>query len=123
MNYYDEDMGGLSKDDVIYILKEIKNTINQLNSTLKINFDTKIKSKLQKYLIKINGTYLFKLKRTVSMAALKFSSFLTKENYLFLESQMLVAYYELENYIFNFSLYLINNTYDLIETIKESSDY
>ena len=123
LNYYDEDMGGLSKDDVIYILKEIKNTINQLNSTLQINFDTKIKSKLQKYLIKINGTYLFKLKRTVSMAALKFSSFLTKENYLFLESQMLVAYYELENYIFNFSLYLINNTYDLIETIKESSDY
>ena len=123
MNYYDEDMGGLSKDDVIYILKEIKNTINQLNSTLQINFDTKIKSKLQKYLIKINGTYLFKLRKTVSMAALKFSSFLTKENYLFLESQMLVAYYELENYIFNFSLYLINNTYDLIETIKESSDY
>ena len=32
-------------------------------------------------------------------------------------------YYKLEKFIFNFSNNLINDTYDLIRTIKKSSDY
>ena len=120
---YNEEMGALSKDDIIYVLIETKNAINQINRTLQTNFDTKIKSKLEKYLIKMNGTYLTKLKKTVSMSALKFSKFLTKDTYKILESKMLNHYYILENYIFNFSNYLMNYTYDLIESIKSSSDY
>jgi hypothetical protein len=120
---YNEEMGSLSKDDVIYTLRDTKNTINQLNLTLQINFDSKLKLKIQKYLNKINGTYLIKLKRTVSISALKFSTFLTKENYEKLESQLFKHYYTIENYIYNLSNYLVNNTYELIETIKKSSDY
>ena len=120
---YNEEMGSLSKDDVIYTLRDTKNTISQLNLTLQINFDSKLKLKIQKYLNKINGTYLIKLKRTVSISALKFSTFLTKENYEKLESQLFKHYYTIENYIYNLSNYLVNNTYELIETIKKSSDY
>ena len=120
---YNEEMGSLSKDDVIYTLRDTKNTISQLNITLQINFDSKLKSKIQKYLNKINGTYLIKLKRIISISALKFSTFLTKENYEKLESQLFKHYYTIENYIYNISNYLVNNTYELIETIKKSSDY
>ena len=121
--YYNEEMGALSKDDIIYGLIETKNAINQIDRTLQTNFDTKIKSKLEKYLNKVNGTYLFKLKKTISMSALKFSNFLTRDTCKILESQMFKHYYILENYIFNFSNYLKNNTYDLITSIKSSSDY
>ena len=120
---YDEEMGALSKDDIIYVLIETKNAINQINRTLQTNFDTKIKSKLEKYLIKVNRTYLSKLKKTVSMSALKFSKFLTKDSYKILESKMFNHYYILENYVFNFSNYLMNYTYDLISSVKTSSDY
>jgi hypothetical protein len=75
---YNEEMGALSKDDIIYVLIETKNAINQINRTLQTNFDTKIKSKLEKYLIKMNGTYLSILKKLVSMSAFKFSKFLLK---------------------------------------------
>ena len=120
---YNEEMGALSKDDVIYILKETKNIIGQLNMTLQINFDPKIKSKLQKYFAKINGTNLIKLKKTVSMASLKFSSFLTKDSYKILEDKMFKSYYILENFVYNYSNNLKNDTYDLINTIKKSSNY
>ena len=120
---YNEEMGALSKDDIIYLLKETRNAINQLNRTFQINFDVKVKTKLKKYLIKINGTHLVKLKKTISISALKFSSFLTKESYKILENKMFKHYYLLENYIFNYSNHLENNTYNLINTIKYSSVY
>ena len=120
---YDENMDSLSKDDIIYFLKDTKNIIEQLNKTFQINFDSKIKTKLQKYLTKTNITNLIKLKKTVSMAALKFSKFLSKESYNILEAQMLKQYYTLENYIFNYSNNLNDNIYDLIEKIKKSSSF
>ena len=120
---YNEEMGALSKDDVIYILIETKNIISQLNSSLQINFDPKIKSKLQNYLAKINGTRLIKLKKSISMTALKFSTFLTKNSYKVLEENMFKKYYILENFVFNFSSNLQKETYELITNIKKSSKY
>ena len=120
---FNEDMGTLSKDDIIYILIETKNIISQLNKTLQINFDSKLKSKLEIYLIKTNGTNLIRLKKTVSMAAFKFSNFLTKDSYKILENQMFKNYYILERYIFNFSNNIKNETYNLIKSIKKTSDY
>ena len=121
--YYDETMGSLSKDDIIPFLKDIKNTISQLNKTLQTNFDTKLKTSYNIYVNKINVTYLIKLKKTISMAALKFSTFLTKNSYNKLESDMFKHYYKIENYIYNITNYLNNYTNELILKIKRTSDY
>ena len=120
---YNEKMGSLSKDDIIKFLKETKNIINQLNKTLQTNFDNKINSKMQAYIYNINGTYLMKLKSTIRMAALKLSSILTKSACSKVESDLLKHYYKIENYINNITKYLINDTYLLLNTIKNVSDY
>ena len=57
------------------------------------------------------------------MAALKFSTFLTKESFKFLEEEMFSNYYIIEKYIFNFSEKLKNETYNLIKSIKKTSEY
>ena len=57
------------------------------------------------------------------MAALKLSSFLTKSTCSKVESDMLKHYYKIENYVNNITKYLVNDTYLLLNTIKNSSDY
>ena len=120
---YNEEMGALTKDDIIYVLINTKKIIEQLNLTFQTNFDSKIKLKLAKYLSKINGTYLFKLKKSISNAALKFSTYLSKDSFKILESKMFYHYDKLEKYVHNFSNYLNKSNFDLIDTIKNSSNY
>ena len=55
-DYYDENMGAVTKDDVIYYLLIIQNTIYELNKTYINNFNTNAQLKSDKYILKINGT-------------------------------------------------------------------
>ena len=116
-------MGELTKDDIIYILSNTKRIIEDLNQTLQTNFDSKIKSKLTKYLNKINYTYLYKVKMAVSNTVLKFSTILSENSFKILESKMFFHYDKLEKYVYNFSNYLNNTNYDLINSIKQSSNF
>ena len=105
-DYYDETMGSVTKDDVIYYLLEIKNSIYEFNKTYRNNFDKNAKLKFDKYIVKINGTYKSKLKNSILKSASKFTSILSRERYNKLLDNMLDQYYKLDDY-------LINNTHCL----------
>ena len=100
-NYYDETMGSVTKDDVIYYLLNIRNTIYELNKTYINKFDINGKLKCDKYIANINGTYKSKLKNSILKSASKFSSILSSESYKKLLDIMLNHYYQLDDYLIN----------------------
>ena len=73
------------------------------------------------YFNKINNTYLIRLKRTIDMISLKFSTFLTNNNYKVFENIVYKQYNDIEFYINNFSDLTENKKNDLINLLNDSS--
>ena len=120
-DYYDENMGAVTKDDVIYYLLIIQNTIYELNKTYINNFDTNAQLKCDKYIVKINGTYKSKLKNSILKSASKFSSILSRESYNKLLDNMLDQYYKLDDYLINNTHYLKEEMSRLIVILTNTS--
>ena len=107
---YDHTMGAISENDIInslYILKESLCNFNK--SYLSIEYKN-IKNSFKRFMKNINDTYLIKLKRSINMVALKFSTILTEKSYKELENRIFEQYYNIELYI--------NNTSNIIELSK-----
>ena len=120
---FDSKMGSLSKDDVIPLLLDIKDTIYDLNQTYINNFDINAKKKTEHYISKINGTYMIKLNRTIATSTSKFSPILSKDCFQKLLDNMYKEYYKLEKYFANITKYLQEDVDELIMKLKNTSYY
>ena len=109
---YDHTMGAISKDDIISFLFDIESTLFNFNKTYLGKEFKNINKTAMNYFNKINNTYLIKLRRNIEMVALKFLTFLTKDNYKTLEDNIFRQYNEILSYINSFS--------DLVENKKNS---
>jgi len=92
LNGYDHTMGAITKDDVISFLLDIESTLYNFNKSYLGKEFKNINKASSKYFDKVNNTYLSKLKRNIEMVALKFSTFLTKNNYKILENNIYSQY-------------------------------
>ena len=76
------DMGALTEEDVAYYLSNLQNTILKLNEMFFKKDYTNLNLKSNKFLQKINFTYLEKLKLSFDKNLVKFSTILTKKNWI-----------------------------------------
>ena len=126
---YDYTMSSLKKDDMIPYLNDIQNNILKFNKSFIGEEFIDIENYARKFLIKVNDTYLDKLKTTFSMKLYKFSSILTDENLEELKKSLFKQYYQIEQYIHEKSDFIteqvdnftkiINNTSELLPILSE----
>ena len=110
LNEYDETMGPITRNDVISLLFDTESSLYEFNKTYLKNEYRDINRNTLQYFNKINNTYLTKLRRTIDMISLKFSTFLTDNNYKFFESIVYKQYNDIALYV--------NDNSDLIENRK-----
>ena len=125
---YTSDMGALSENDVVYYLSNLQNTTLKLNKSyfgkeyINVNLTT------NKFLNKINFTYLEKLRLSFDIKLVKFSTILTEQSIQELKTIILSQFYLIEEYVHNSSnlvrfkinsfLNEINNTNEAIESLS-----
>ena len=113
LSEYDHTMGPITRNDVISLLLNLEQTLYEFNKTYLKNEYREINRNSVQYFNKINSTYLIKLKRTIDMVSLKFSTFLTDNSYNFFKNIVYNQYNKIEFYI--------NNNSDLIENKKNEA--
>ena len=118
---YDHTMGPVTRNDVSSLLFDLESTLYEFNKTFLKKEYRDINRNILQYFNKINNTYLIRLKRTIDMISLKFSTFLTNNNYKVFEKIVYKQYNDIEFYINNFSDLIENKKNDLINLLNDSS--
>ena len=96
---YNENMGALSNDDVIFYLLEIEKTLYNFNKTYLGNKFKQMKETLNTYIYTINYTLLAKLKNSIDKTSSKFLTLLTENSYKILEKNIYKQYNDIEIFI------------------------
>ena len=123
LNGYDHTMGAITNDDVISFLLAIESTLYNFNKSYLGKEFKNINKSSSKYFDKVNNTYLSKLKRNIEMVALKFSTFLTKNNYKILENNIYSQYNKILSYINSFSDSIENKKNYFVNYLSYSSAF
>ena len=119
---YDWTNPGLSKEDIFDYMDDIVKTINVFDKNYLGKEYKYIKTVVNKYLLKINGTCLNKLKNSFSIKLLKFSTLITEEKMEFISDKILTQYNKIEPFIHkrsDFIQELISNFTDMLNITKE----
>ena len=118
---YDQTMGPITESDIIDNLEKIKDTLYNFNKTY-LNKDYKyVKANFNRFIDNINNSYLIKLKRSLNMVALKFSTILTENSYKNLEDIIFNQYYDIELYINNISNSIEISKMEFLDKLINSS--
>ena len=118
---YDQTMGSITENDIINNLDIIRENLYNFNNTY-LNKDYKyIKTNYNKFINNINNSYLIKLKRSLNMVALKFSTILTESSYKNLEDIIFNQYYDIELYINNLSNIIELSKVEILGKLNNSS--
>ena len=123
LNGYDHTMGAITNDDVISFLLAIESTLYNFNKSYLGKEFKNINKASSKYFDKVNNTYLSKLKRNIEMVALKFSTFLTKNNYKILENNIYSQYNNILSYINSISDSIENQKNYFVNYLNYSSAF
>ena len=125
---YTSDMGTLSESDVIYYLTNLQNTILKFSKSYLGKQFLNINSTSNKFLTKINVTYLEELRLSFDYKLRKFSTILTENNMDKLKNIILKQFYQIEDYVYkssnlvrnkiNHFLYELNKTSEIIESLS-----
>ena len=118
---YNSKMGAITKNDITDYLMDMQFILSFFNESY-LDKDYKNINRTFNSFFTINkDNYLFKLKRSIEMSALKFSTILTEESYNILKNNMYIQYNQIELYI-NSHLDLINiNKEKFINLLNDSS--
>ena len=92
-------MGALSEDDVIYYLSNLQNTTLKLNKSFFGKDYLNINLTSNKFMQKINFTYLEKLRLSFDIKLVKFSTILTENSLTKLKNIILFQFYLIEEYV------------------------
>ena len=114
-------MGPITEDDIINSLDIIKDSLYMFNRTYLNKDYIYIKNSFNRFMNNINNSYLVKLKRSLNMISLKFSTILTESSYKNLEDIIFNQYYDIELYINNLSNLIDLSEMDLLGKINNSS--
>jgi len=118
---YDETKGPITEDDIIDNLDILKETLFNFNKTY-LNKDYKyIKTNFNRFTNNINNSYLIKLKRSLNMVAIKFSTILTESSYKNLEDIIFNQYYDIEFYLNNISNIIELSKNEILDKLSNSS--
>ena len=118
---YDHTMGAITRNDVKSFLLDIESTLYNFNKSYLNEEFKNINKEATKYFNKVNYTYLNKLKRTIDIVAIKFSTFLTKNNYQILEKIIYKQFNKILEYITNYSDLIDNEKNNVINILNNSS--
>jgi hypothetical protein len=114
-------MGSITEIDIINNLDIIRENIYNFNNTY-LDKDYKyIKTNYNRFLNNINNSYLIKLKRSINMVAIKFSTILTESSYKNLEDIIFNQYYDIELYINNISNFIELSKIEILDKLNHSS--
>ena len=114
-------MGPLTKDDILYYLYQLQNTLYNLNKTYLSKEYRNINRTVSSFINKVNFTYLTKLERSFEISLLKFSTVLTEPSYEKLKKNIYKQYYQIENYINEISYYSKNVMDEFSNTLNNTS--
>jgi hypothetical protein len=114
-------MGSITEIDIINNLDIIRENLYNFNNTY-LDKDYKyIKTNYNRFLNNINNSYLIKLKRSINMVAIKFSTILTESSYKNLEDIIFNQYYDIELYINNISNLIELSKIEILDKLNHSS--
>ena len=120
---YTPNMGALSEDDIIYYLSDIQNTTLKLNKSL-FSWDySNVNLTSNKFLTKINFTYLEKLRLTFDIKLVKFSTILTENSIQKLKDIILKQFYLIEEYVHKSSDLVQNKTNNFLNELNKTSEF
>ena len=120
---YTSNMGALTENDIIYYLSDLQNTTLKLNKSyfgkeyLNINLTT------NKFLTKINYTFLEKLRFSFDVKLVKFSTILTDKSLQKLKDIILKQFYLIENYVHESSDLVQLKIINFINEINKTSEF
>ena len=96
---YDSSNPGLSKEDIIDYMDDVVKTINVFDKNYLGKEYKNIKTVVNKYLSKINGTCLNKLKGSFTIKLVKFETLITEEKMDSISNKILTQYNKIEPFI------------------------
>jgi len=118
---YDQTMGPITENDIINNLDIIRENLYNFNETY-LNKDYKyIKTDYNRFINNINNSYLIKLKRSLNIVAIKFSTILTESSYKNLEDIIFNQYYDIELHINNLSNIIELSKGEILGKLNNSS--
>ena len=120
---YTPDMGALSEDDVIYYLSDVQNTTLKLNKSFLAKDYLNVNLTSNKFITKINFTYLEKLRLSFDTKLVKFSTILTENSFQILKNIMLTQFYLIEEYVHKSSDLVKNKTNNFLNEINKTSEF
>ena len=104
---YNSKMGAISENDINDFLLEMEYILYSFNDSYLGKDYKNINRAFNLFYYNMKDNYLFKLKRSIEMAAFKFSTILTEESYNKLKDNMYIQYNKIDSYVNN-NLELIN---------------
>ena len=120
---YNSKMGAITENDIDYYILEINDTLYNFNKSYLNKEYKEILPKIKKLFMKINNTYLNKLKKNIDKTAFKFSSILTKDIYTKLNINLCKQYNDIESYINNASQLIEMNINKFLNLLNFSSNF
>ena len=114
-------MGALSESDILYYLSDVQNTTLKFNQTYFKSDYYNVNITTNKFLNKINYTYLQKLRLSFDIKLVKFSTILTEDSMELLKDIILAQYYQIEKYVHNNSDIIQTRINEFITGINNTS--
>ena len=117
------DMGSLTESDVNYYVSELQSTILKLTKLYLGKEYLNINSTTNKFLTKINVTFLEKLKLSFDLKIAKFSTILTENSINKLKNITLKQFYLIEEYVHESSNLVRNKINYFLNELKNTSEF
>ena len=118
---FDSTMGSISENDINSYILDMQTILNDFNRSY-LNSEFKNINKFSKsYFDKVNNTFLFRLKRSIDMVGIRFSTIFTEESMHIFESKLYEQYNDITIYINSNSDIIEQTKNDFIDTLNSSS--
>ena len=118
---YDSTMGSISENDINSYILDMQTILYYFNQSYLDSEYKDINRFSKSYFDKINNTFLFRLKRSIDMVGIRFSTIFTEESYNIFEDKLYEQYNQIVIYI-NKNSDIIEKTKDeFIDTLNSSS--
>ena len=118
---YNSTMGAISENDINSYILDMQTILNDFNRSYLDSEFKNINRFSKSYFDKINNTYLFRLKRSIDMVGIKFSTIFTEESMHTFENKLYEQYNNITIYINNYSEIIENTKNEFIDTLNSSS--
>ena len=118
---FNSSMGSISENDINSYILDMQTILKNFNRIYLSTEFKNINRFSKSYFDKINNTFLFKLKRSIDMVGIRFSTIFTEESMHIFENKLYEQYNDITIYINNYSEIIDKTKNEFIDILNSSS--